>query len=84
MAGLPTGTAAIRGTGLSPNTVQLGAWIVAMGGPVGWGQVWCRARLTCHLTYLRLMSRGLLRCRRAGLSRRQSNTMAWRQPWSLR
>jgi hypothetical protein len=64
----------------SPNTVQLGAWIVVRGGPVGWGQVLCRARLTCHLTYLRLMSRGLLRCRRAGLSRRQSSTMAWRQP----
>ena len=30
-----------------------------MGGPVGWGQFrWC-ARLTCHLTYLRLTSLGL-------------------------
>ena len=53
-----------------------------MGGPVGCGQLLCRARLTCHLTYLRLISRGLERCRRAGLSRRQSRVMACRQPCS--
>jgi hypothetical protein len=36
--------------------------MVASGGLVGWGQSRCRARFTCHLTYLRLMTRGLLRC----------------------
>ena len=35
-----------------------------MGGPVGWGQLVWRARLTCHLGILRLMSRGLERRRR--------------------
>ena len=54
-----------------------------MGGRVGDGHSRCRARLTCHLTYLRLISRGLDRCRRVGLSRRQSSQMAWRQPWSV-
>lgn len=57
--------------------------MVVVGGPVGWGQSRWRARLTCHLTYLRFTTRGLLRGRRAGLSRRQSSTMAWRQPWSV-
>lgn len=67
----------------SPNTVQLGARMVACGGPVGWGQVaWC-ARLTCHLTYLRLMTRGLERCLRTGFRRRQSRVMACRHPFSV-
>jgi hypothetical protein len=57
--------------------------MVAIGDPVGWGQSACRARLTCHLGILRLMTLGLDRCRRAGLSRRQSSRMAWRQPWSV-
>ncbi len=57
--------------------------MVATGGPVGWGQARWQARLTCHLTYLRFTSRGLDRWRRAGLSRRQSSTMAWRQPSSV-
>ncbi len=39
------------------------------GGCVGWGQLAWWARLTCHLTYLRLMTRGLARTRRGGLSR---------------
>jgi hypothetical protein len=57
--------------------------MVASGVWVGCGQSWCRARLMCHLTYLRLIRRGLARGRRVGLSRRQSSTMAWRQPWSV-
>ena len=57
--------------------------MVAVGGPVGWGQLLCRARLTCHLTYLRLTRRGLERCRRAGLSRRQSSQIACLHPWSV-
>ena len=66
----------------SPNTVQLSWAMVAVSGPVGWGQLLCRARLTCHLTYLRLISRGFDRDRRAGLSRWQSSLMACRQPCS--
>jgi hypothetical protein len=66
------------------NTVQLVERMVGVGGPVGCGQARCRARLTCHLTYLRLVSRGLERRRRAGLSRRHSRVRAWRHPWSLR
>jgi hypothetical protein len=31
--------------------------MVAVAGQVVWGQVLCRARLTCHLTYLRLTGR---------------------------
>jgi hypothetical protein len=50
-----------------------------VGGPVGCGQSRCRARLTCHRGILRLISRGLERSRRAGLSRRQSWTIAWAQ-----
>ena len=60
----------------NPNTVHLSVEMVAVGGPVGWGQSRWWARLTCHLTYLRFTSLGLERCRRAGLSRRQSSTMA--------
>ena len=50
-----------------------------LGGPVGCGHEWCVARFTCHLTYLRLTTLGLLRGRRAGLSRRRIKAMAWRQ-----
>ena len=57
--------------------------MVAMDAPVGCGQSRCRVRLTCHLTYLRLTTRGLERCRRAGLSRRQSSQIACRHPWSV-
>ena len=39
-----------------------------MGGPAGWGQLAWWARLTCHLAYLRLITRGAERCRREGLS----------------
>jgi hypothetical protein len=42
----------------------------------GWGQSRWQARLTCHLTYLRLISRGFERRRRVGLSRRHSSAMA--------
>ncbi len=63
-------------------SAQLDSAIVATGGPVGWGQSRWRTRLTCHLTYLRFTTRGLLRFRRVGLRRRQSSTRAWRQPWS--
>lgn len=54
-----------------------------MGGPVGWGQSAWRARLTCHLGILRLISRGFERCLRAGLSRRVSRVRARVQPWSV-
>lgn len=60
-----------------------GPRMVASGGPVGWGQLWCRARLTCHLGILRLMSRGLARSRRLGLSRPQSWAMACWRAWSV-
>jgi hypothetical protein len=50
--------------------------MLARGGPVGCGHVLCRSRFTCHLTYLRLTTLGLLRWDRAGLSRRVSNLMA--------
>ncbi len=66
--------------GLAVNTVQLGGRMVAMDAPVGCGQSRCRVRLTCHLTYLRLTTRGLERCRRAGLSRRQSSQIACLHP----
>ena len=52
------------------------------GGPVGRGQLRCRARLTCHLTYLRLITLGFDRGLRIGLSRWQSRMMACRQPCS--
>lgn len=48
----------------------------------GWGQSAWWPRLTCHLTYLRLTTRGFDRRRRAGLSRWQINASAWRQPAS--
>ena len=68
---------------VKPNTVQLGGWMVALGGRLsGWGQSWWRARLTCHRVYLRLTTRGFARRRRVGLSLRQSRTMACRQPCS--
>ncbi len=57
--------------------------MVGVGGPLGWGQSAWRARLTCHLEYLRLMTRGQDRCRRIGLSRRRSWMIARRHPWSL-
>ena len=57
--------------------------MVVTAGPVGWGQWAWWARLTCHLTYLRLTRRGLERLRLAGLSRWQIKTMTWRQPWSV-
>ena len=50
--------------------------MVVVGGPVGCGQLVCRARLMCHLEYLRLISRGLDRRRRIGLSRRHNKTKA--------
>lgn len=56
--------------------------MVALGGPVGRGQSLWRDRFTCHLTYLRLISRGFERWRRVGLSRWQSSQIACRQPWS--
>jgi hypothetical protein len=43
--------------------------MVAVGGPVGWIQSACHERLTCHLGILRLMTCGLDRRRRIGLSR---------------
>ena len=49
----------------------------------GCGQWRWRARLTCHLTYLRLIRRGLDRRRRIGFKRRTSSAMAWRHPWSV-
>jgi len=67
----------------SPNTVQLGARMVARGGPVGWGQLAWRARLTCQRGILRLMRWGLERGRRVGLRRRHSSVMARRQPRSV-
>jgi len=51
-----------------------------IGGPVGWGQLAWRARLTCHLGILRLMSRGFDRGRLVGFSRRQSRMRARAQP----
>jgi hypothetical protein len=65
-----------------PNTVQVEVLMVAVAGRVGCGQLAGRARLTCHLTYLRLISRGFDRDRRAGLSRWQSSLIARRQPCS--
>ncbi len=49
------------------------------GGRSGWGQCWWRDRLTCHLVYLRLTTRGLARGRRCGRSLAMSSLMAWRQ-----
>ena len=49
----------------------------------GWGQLWCRDRLTCHRVYLRLMSLGFARRRLTGLSGRQISAMACAQPWSV-
>ena len=66
----------------SRNTVQLGGRMVVWGGWVGRGHCWWRERLTCHLRYLRLITRGLERRRRTGLSRWQISTIVWRQPWS--
>lgn len=55
--------------------------MVVMGGPVlGWGQSRCLSRLTCHLGILRLISLGLLRRRRIGLSRASSNLIAVAHP----
>ena len=53
--------------------------MVGVGGPVGWGQLAWRVRLTCHLGIFRLINLGLDRSRRTGLSRRQSRQMAWAQ-----
>ncbi len=36
-------------------------WMIGTGGWLGWGQLACRARLTCHLGILRLIRRGLER-----------------------
>ena len=58
------------------NTVQLGGMMVGVGGLVGRGQSRWRARLTCHLGFLRLMTRGLARRRRTGLSRCTIRAMA--------
>src|SRR5665647_1520503 len=49
------------------------------GSRLGWGQLWWWDRLTCHLVYLRLTTRGLARGLRRGRSRRMSSPMAWRQ-----
>jgi hypothetical protein len=53
--------------------------MVALGGPVGWIQSACHERLTCHLGILRLMTCGLDRRRRMGLSRWRRWMMARRQ-----
>jgi hypothetical protein len=66
----------LQAIGARPNTVQLVARTVMVGGPSGWGQWRWRARLTCHLGILRLMRRGLERWRRMGLRRAQSSAMA--------
>ena len=58
----------------------LDGWDGWAGGLGQW--VW-RARLTCHLGILRLISLGFERCRRVGLSRRHNMTMARVQPWSV-
>lgn len=50
--------------------------MVGVGGLVGWGQLVCRARLTCHLGILRLIRRGLARSRRFGFNRRQTSMSA--------
>ena len=58
--------------------------MVGSGGCEGWGHgVWC-ARFTCHLGILRLMTWGLVRRRRAGLSRWVSSRRACSQwpSWS--
>ena len=57
--------------------------MIGVGGLAGCGQLACRARLTCHLGILRLISRGLDRSRRFGFSRRQIRTSAWAQLRSL-
>ncbi len=57
--------------------------MVVTGGPVGWGQLAWRARLTCHLGILRLINRGQDRSRRFGFSRRTTSASAWAQPWSV-
>ena len=56
--------------------------MVVLGGPVGRGQSLWRDRLTCHLRYLRLITRGFERWRRVGLRRRPSRMMACCQPCS--
>ena len=40
--------------------------MLSSGGLVGWGQLWCSARLTGQLLILRLMTRGFSRARRCG------------------
>ena len=50
--------------------------MVVTGGPVGWGQSACRARLTCHLGIFRLINRGHDRSRRTGLRRAQIMAIA--------
>ena len=49
----------------NPNTVQLEIRTAWWGGRSGWGQSRWRDRLTCHLVYLRLTTRGLARGRRS-------------------
>ena len=66
--------------GSSPNTVQLRWRMVALGGPVGWGQLAWTARLTCHLVYFLFTTRGAERRLRAGLSRRRSRLRKSSQP----
>jgi len=50
--------------------------MVVTGRLVGWGQLLWRARLTCHLGILRLISRGLDRSRRIGFNRAHNMVMA--------
>lgn len=57
--------------------------MLVVGGPLGWGQLACRDRLTCHRGILRLIRRGFDRRRRTGLSRRHSKITACAQPWSV-
>jgi hypothetical protein len=51
--------------------------IVSLGGVVGWGQSWWWGRLTAHLDILRLMTRGLERCRRCWRGSARISLIAW-------
>ena len=79
---LPGGHPAGRLACVKGNTVQLirigWRWVGGRLGPVR-----CRARLTCHLTYLRLIDWGLERRRRSGLSRGRAGDGVAPEPWSV-
>ena len=57
------------------------------GSRLGWGHLWWRVRLSCHLVCLRLTTWGLARGCRRGRSRRMSSPVAWhhsrQMAWSL-